>query len=68
MCDIGFEQALIRIDEIVKTMSDDQIGLSKALELFKEAAELIAFCNDTINTAELTVEEYKKKFVSEEEP
>ncbi len=60
MIDLRFEDAIMRIDEIMKALSDGQLPLQKALEQFGEAAELIAFCNKTLESAELTIEEYKK--------
>lgn len=62
----GFEEAIDRIEEIVNTLSEEHIELLDALELFKEATELIVLCNKTLKNAELTVEEYKKKLIPEE--
>ena len=66
MDNISFEQSMVRIDEIVKAMSGEELTLAHALELFKEATELIILCSKTIDEAELVVEEYKNKLVPEE--
>jgi len=55
-----FEQAMLRLEQINGLLSDSETGFDESLKLFKEASELIVFCNDKINNAKLTIEEYTK--------
>lgn len=52
-----FESATKRLDEILALLSDEQTPLNQSLQLYAEAAELIAFCNDTLKRAQITVDE-----------
>jgi len=57
---ITFENALYRIQEINDLISSGETSLDESLELFKEAAELISYCNKRLNEAKLVVEECRK--------
>ena len=63
---MSFEDAVVRIEQITALLSDEQLQLQEALEMFKEAASLIVFCKKELNDAELVVEEYKKNLISED--
>ena len=52
-----FESATKRLDEILALLSDEQTPLNQSLQLYAEAAGLIAFCNDTLKRAQITVDE-----------
>ena len=53
--DLTFEQALKRLEEIVKTMEQGSASLDESLKLFEEGTALAAFCSAQLNAAELKV-------------
>ena len=52
-----FEQAMARLDEIVSALDGGMVSLDDSLALFSEGAELIAFCNKSLEGAKLTLEQ-----------
>ena len=50
--DLHFEQALKRLEEIVKQMEQGNVSLEESLKLFEEGARLTAFCNESLKAAE----------------
>lgn len=55
-----FEEALKRLNEISALMENPDITLKKAVELYKEAAELTEICNKSIEEAKITLEKLEK--------
>ena len=51
------EEKLSRLEEIVGLMENPETSLDDAIELYKEAALLAKECQQTLRTAELTVQE-----------
>ena len=54
---LTFEQAMARLGEIADTLDKGALSLDDSLALFSEGAELIAFCNKSLEGARLTVEQ-----------
>ena len=52
---LQIEQALKRLEEIVKTMEQGSASLDESLKLFEEGTDLAAFCSAQLNAAELKV-------------
>ena len=52
-----FEEALSRLEEIVEEMEGGAIPLRKGIDLYKEGAELSAFCRKELECAEAEVME-----------
>ena len=52
-----FEQAMARLDEIVAALDGGTLSLDDSLALFSEGAQLIAFCNGSLEEAKLTLEQ-----------
>ena len=52
----NFEEALKRLEEIVKKLEGGDLPLDTALELFEEGIQLSRFCNTTLEAAERRVE------------
>ena len=67
MENMSFEQALKRIDEIVKNLERGDAALEQSLALFEEGTALSSYCYTTLNTAEQKVIELKKEDISQEE-
>ena len=57
MKDLSFEQALTRLDEIVKLLEDPKTGLDASISLYKEANELSKYCSDILDNAKQQIKE-----------
>lgn len=51
-----FEQALDRLEAIVKGMEGGQVGLEKMMAGFEEGLKLVAFCTRKLNEVEKKIE------------
>lgn len=49
---ITFEQALGRLEEVVRELESNQLPLDRALELFAEGISLSKYCNNCLEQAE----------------
>lgn len=49
---INFEEAIKRLEVIVRELEDCQLPLEKALDLFSEGVEISKFCQNALNDAE----------------
>ncbi|MDR1559831.1 MAG: exodeoxyribonuclease VII small subunit [Clostridiales bacterium] len=50
-----FEQALVRLEEVIDVMETNSPSLRELFELYKEGVELTAFCVNTLNDIEKEV-------------
>lgn len=48
MDNITFEQAMNRLEEIIKTLEDNQTSLENSVELFQEGIKLSKICSDKL--------------------
>ena len=55
MAEKSFEEALDRIDEIVRTLEKGDATLEESLKMFEEGAGLIRICEKMLNEAEQKV-------------
>lgn len=62
----SLEKRLARIDEIVKALDDDSVGLSRALALYEEGMEHVKKAEAVLSEAELRVTELAGPDGSEE--
>ncbi|MGN0983528.1 MAG: exodeoxyribonuclease VII small subunit [Gemmiger sp.] len=53
----NFEDGLNRLQTLLTNMQSEDTSLAESVKLYAEAAELIRFCNDTLNNAKLQIEE-----------
>jgi len=51
----SFEQAMKRLEEIVKQMEQGNVSLEESLKLFEEGTALAASCHTQLDTAELKI-------------
>ena len=56
-----YEEAVKRIDEITDLLENGGVSLEQSIELYKEGAELIAFCGEKLETAERQITILNKK-------
>ena len=57
---VSFEQALGRLDEIVRHLEKGDLPLSESLKLFEEGTGLLASCSKMLDEAEQTVVKLRK--------
>lgn len=57
---ISFEQAIKRLEEIVKALESGEIELEKALSLFEEGTKLTRICAKKLEKIEKKIEILKK--------
>ncbi len=50
--ELSFEEALKRIDEIVRSLDDGTAELEKSLELYEEGIGLVRLCGGMLDNAE----------------
>lgn len=60
--EMTFEAAGAELDAILAEMAEEETPLERSLALYARAAELIAFCEETLQKARITVEEIDAKF------
>ena len=61
----NFEERLARLQMVLAQMQDETTTLDKAVKLYAEAAQLIAYCNQTLQNAKLQIEEIDAALASE---
>ncbi|CCJ34586.1 MULTISPECIES: exodeoxyribonuclease VII small subunit [Caloramator] len=49
---LNFEEAIKRLEDIVKKLESDSLSLDESLKLFKEGIELSDYCNKKLDEAE----------------
>lgn len=54
--DLKFEQAMARLEEIVRLLEQGDSTLNEALALFEEGVKLARFCHDQLDKAEAKIE------------
>jgi exodeoxyribonuclease VII small subunit len=52
----SFEQAYVRLEQILEKMHEEQIALEDSLKLYEEADQLIAACTQKLSMAEQKIE------------
>lgn len=61
----NFEEGLARLQMLLAQMQDETTTLDKAVKLYAEAAQLIAYCNQTLQNAKLQIEEIDAALAAE---
>ena len=54
---ITFETASEELDQILRELSQEETTVDRSLELYAQAAELVAFCNETLANAQMKIDE-----------
>ena len=57
----SFEQALARLEELVREMEGGQLPLEKMMAHFEEGSELVKLCTKTLNEVEKKIEVLVRK-------
>lgn len=50
-----FESALLKLESIIKELENGEIDLDKSMDKYKEATELLNFCDSKLKNATETV-------------
>lgn len=65
---LTFEQALNKLEEVVKKLEDKEINLDEAIKLYNEGLELSKVCYDQLKQSEkLIVEKMEDSSINNEE-
>jgi exodeoxyribonuclease VII small subunit len=51
-----FEQAVSRLEQLVREMESGRMGLDESLAAFEEGSALVRFCGERLSAAEKTVQ------------
>ncbi|MFP4660866.1 MAG: exodeoxyribonuclease VII small subunit [Halanaerobiales bacterium] len=54
--ELNFEEALQKLEDIVRELEDGGLSLERSLEVFTEGVNLIKFCNGELDEAEKKIE------------
>jgi len=54
--DLQFEQALQNLEAVVKKLEAGNVSLDEALSCYEEGIELVRFCTEQLDAAQLRVE------------
>lgn len=60
-----FEEALLRLENIVRTLEDNSISLEESIKLYEEGMELSGLCTQTLEEAELRIEKVNERHSEE---
>lgn len=52
-----FEQAMTRLDEIVRSIEQGEVGLEESIKQFEEGMSLIKRCRQTLSAAEMKIQQ-----------
>ena len=61
MVEMTYEQALLRLEEIVAVLEKNDISLDDSLKLFEEGTKLTAFCTEKLNNAKAKINVINKE-------
>jgi exodeoxyribonuclease VII small subunit len=54
--DLTFELAMKRLEEIVRKLESGELSLTESIERYKESMQLVQFCRQQLDKAELEIE------------
>lgn len=58
---MDFESAMVRLEEIVETLSSEKINLNSMIELYEEGTALKELCAQRLEDAKMKIEIISKK-------
>jgi exodeoxyribonuclease VII small subunit len=60
-----FEEGIARLETILADMQSPDTTLADAVKLYAEAANLVTYCNETLNKTAVQIEEIDAKLAQE---
>ena len=64
---LNFEESMLRLEEIARKLESGKAGLDELMELYTQAAKLIASCQKKLDTAQLKIEKLNLRPVLKQE-
>ncbi len=64
---LSFEDALSRLEEIVRELEGEEISLEESIKLYEEGIELSKICTNTLEKAELRIEKVNERHADNNE-
>jgi len=55
MEDLKFEEALARLEEIVRTLEGGKTSLDDSMKYYEEGVKLVRICNEKLETARMKI-------------
>lgn len=55
-----FEDSIVKLDEIVQELAEEEVTLEQSLEMYKEGMLLVNYCNTAIDKIEKELEIIKE--------
>ena len=52
-----FENAMVRLEEISRILSENNVTLDESLKLYAEGVKLLKFCNSKLEQAQLKIKD-----------
>ena len=59
--ELSYEQAMARLQTLLEKLQDESTPLAEAIQLYAEAAQMIAVCHAALENARLQIEEIDLK-------
>lgn len=59
--EMTYEKAILRLEEIVSALENNEVSLEESLKLFEEGTKLTAFCADKLKNAQQKITELAKE-------
>jgi exodeoxyribonuclease VII small subunit len=66
MTDIKYSKAMLKLEEIIKDIENEEVDIDDLSQKVKEAVSLVRTCKDKISKAEVEVKEVVAGFDGEE--
>lgn len=57
----SFEEALTQLEAIIEKLNDEDVTLEESVQLYEKGLKLSKICGETLESAELKIEEIEKK-------
>ena len=57
-----YEEAALRLEEIVERMETNDVSLEESIQLYKEGMELVLVCREKLDSIQKEVVELRKNF------
>jgi exodeoxyribonuclease VII small subunit len=52
---MSFEQSILRLDEIIKQLSEGEVPLEKSVQLYQEGLTIVGECRKNLDEAQMKV-------------
>lgn len=57
---ITYEEAIVRLEEIVELLSNGNVSLDESLKLYEESTKLASLCNSYLEKAKIKITELSR--------